>query len=133
MKCSILLTVFFGFVLFGQSNAHACEGYSNYTLEEIKEFRDMLGEADADPLDRLFALEQMVCSDRPNIRSYAIEQGLKTIQDPLVRNEVMFKAMMQKTRIDVELGSSRELSDEDKKFIKENAGVLSLIHISEPT
>lgn len=107
--------------------AYACEDYSSFELEEIKEFRDMLDNTDADPLDRLFAFEQMVCSDRPNIRSYAIKQGLNTIQDPLVRNEVMFKAMMQKTRIDVELSKGRELSDEDKKFIQDNAGVYSHI------
>ena len=109
----------------GAGAACACDKYSDYTIDEIKEFRAMLGKDDADPLDRLFAFEQMVCSDRPNIRSYAIKQGLNTIQDPLVRNEVMFRAMMQKTRIDVELGNSRELTDFDKKFLAEHGDMYS--------
>jgi hypothetical protein len=118
----IALTVI---VLSGTGAVAACEQYSNFTLDEIKEFRALLSKDDADPLDRLFAFEQMACSDRPNIRSYAIKQGLNTIQDPLVRNEVMFRAMMQKTRIDVEMGNSRELTKADKKFIADTGGVYS--------
>lgn len=118
----IALTVI---LLSGTGAVVACEQYSNFTIDEIKEFRAVLSKDDADPLDRLFAFEQMACSDRPNIRSYAIKQGLNTIQDPLVRNEVMFRAMMQKTRIDVEMGNSRELTKEDKQFIAETGGVYS--------
>lgn len=112
-------------LLAGVSVASACDKYADYTIDELKEFRAMLGKEDADSLDRLFAFEQMVCSDSPNIRSYAVKQGLNTIQDPLVRNEVMLRAMMQKTRIDVELGDNRELTDDDKKFIAEHGGLYS--------
>jgi len=117
-------------MLVSVSAAFACDKYADYTIDEIKEFRAMLGKEDADPLDRLFAFEQMVCSDRPNIRSYAIKQGLNTIQDPLVRNEVMFRAMMQKTRIDVELGNSRDLTDSDKQFVATNGGLYSKLVVS---
>lgn len=104
---------------------HACNGFSEYSITELKEFREMLSKPDADPLDRLFAFEQMACSDRPSIRSYALKVGLNTITDPLVRNEIMLKALMQKKRIDVELGSSKNQTDDDKKFIAEHAGVYS--------
>ena len=112
-------------LLAGVSVASACDKYADYTIDELKEFRAMLGKEDADSLDRLFAFEQMVCSDSPNIRSYAVKQGLNTIQDSLVRNEVMLRAMMQKTRIDVELGESRDNSDQDKAFIAANGGMYS--------
>ncbi len=127
MKVSKILLKLCVLFVTGSGAAIACDRYEDYTIDEIKEFRAMLGKEDADPLDRLFAFEQMVCSNRPNIRSYAIKQGLNTIQDPLVRNEVMFRSMMQKTRIDVELGTSRELTDEDKQFVAKYGGVYSKI------
>ncbi len=110
-----------------QSGVIACEKFNPLSSEEVKENRDMLGKLDADPLDRMFAFEQLACSDNPNLRHYAMKEGLKNSADPLVRNQVMLKAMMQKKRIDVELNSNKELTELDKKFISENAGVYSRI------
>jgi len=104
---------------------YACESYSEYSIAELKEFREMLSKPDADSLDRLFAFEQMACSDRPTIRNYALKEGLSTITDPLVRNEIMLKAIMQKKRIDVELGTSKNQTDDDKKFIAQHGGIYS--------
>jgi len=103
----------------------ACESYVEISLDEIKEYRDVLQKEGSDPLDRLFAFEQMACSDSPNIRHYAMKEGLDNIKDPLVRNEIMLKAMMQKTRIDVELASAKTLTAKDKDFIANNGGTYS--------
>lgn len=115
----------FCIVGFYSSASYACEEYSEFSIAELKELRDMLSMPDADPLDRLFAFEQMNCSDRPTIRSYALKEGLSTISDPLVRNEIMLKALMHKKRVDVELGSSKNQTKEDKKFIAQHGGVYS--------
>ena len=104
---------------------HACETRIQHSIEEIKELRDMLQKAEADPLDRLFAFEELACSERPTIRNYAIKEGLENLSDPLVRNEIMLRAMLQKTRMDVVLGNSRTLTSGDKKFINEHGGVYS--------
>ena len=112
-----------GLLLLQSGVTYSCETYEQYTIDEIKEFRDMLGKQDADPLDRLFAFEKMACADRPTVRSYAAKEGLKTIKDPLVRNEIMLRALMQKTRVDVELGTGNKLTVDDKKFIAEHGGI----------
>ena len=104
---------------------HACETRIQHSIEEIKELRDMLQKAEADPLDRLFAFEELACSERPTVRNYAIKEGLENLADPLVRNEIMLRAMLQKTRVDVVLGNSRTLTTDDKKFINEHGGVYS--------
>lgn len=123
-KLKVLL-LFVGLWALQPTVLKACESYLQISLDEIKEYRTVLHQADADPLDRLFAFEQMVCSDRPNIRHYALKEGLSNISDPLVRNEIMLKAMMQKTRIDVELAIAKTLTKNDKAFITENGGVFS--------
>lgn len=110
-----------------QGAALACDKYVNYPMEEIKEYRDMLLKPDADPLDKLHAFELLACSDRPNIRHYALKNGFDNIDEPLVRNEIMLKAMLQKTRIDVELGDNGELTEADKNFIAQHGGVFSNI------
>ncbi len=104
---------------------HACETRIQHSIEEIKELRAMLQKAEADPLDRLFAFEELACSERPTIRNYAIKEGLENLSDPLVRNEIMLRAMLQKTRVDIILGNSRTLTTEDKRFINQNGGVYS--------
>ncbi len=103
----------------------ACEEYSNLTTSEMKEYRDKLIEAGADPFDRLFAFESLVCSDNPTIRAYAVREGLKASSDSLVRNRIMFEALMQKTRIDVDLVPGRDATAADKDFAKGVAGTFS--------
>lgn len=126
MKRFIFLTHVCAAVLLATNvTAYACEGYNKLESAEVKEYRDKLIEKDADPLDRLFAFEQLVCASKPTIRSYAIREGLKAANDPLVRHEVMFQAMMQKTRLDVELAPKGDLKKEDKEFVTSVDGVFS--------
>lgn len=105
--------------------AFACDEYTDYTTDELKELRSVLNNDDADPFDRMEALERMACSDSPNIRHYAYKQGLENIQEPFLRNEVMLRALMEKTRIDVELGNSREMTKDDKAFVATHGGMYS--------
>ena len=114
----------------------ACEKFTRYSTEEAKEYRDMLNKADADSLDRLSAFQRLVCSDNPILRNYAIQQGLKNSKDPLVRNQVLLDAMMQKERIDIEMYSNDQLTKQDKEFIAKHAGIYSATVVyrsSQPT
>ncbi|MEZ5812319.1 MAG: hypothetical protein R3D45_12980 [Rhizobiaceae bacterium] len=110
---------------FSWQPADACEEYRSLSTAEMKEFRDKLVETDADPLDRMFAFEELNCSDNPTIRAYAVREGLKNATDPLVRHQIMFEALMQKTRIDVELSKAGKLKGGDKRFYDKNDGVYS--------
>ena len=76
----------------------------------------------------------MACSDSPNLRHYAFMQGLINIEEPFLRNEIMLKALMEKQRVDVELGASSEMTKGDKEFVKKHAGVYSkrVIFRSQP-
>lgn len=105
--------------------AVACESYDDYSTDELKELRGVLNNAEADPFDRMEALERMACSDSPNIRHYAFRQGLLNIEEPFLRNEIMLKALMEKKRVDVELGSSKEMTKDDKAFVTRHAEVYS--------
>ena len=106
--------------------AWACEEYRSLTNSELKEFRDKLVENGADPLDRLFAFEELACSDMPTIRSYAMREGLNSAKDPIVRHQILFETLMQKSRIDIELNKSKNLKDGDKRFYEKHSGVLSI-------
>ncbi len=104
--------------------ATACETFKTIAASEIKEYRDKLGEADADPIDRLFAYQELACSDQPVVRAYAIRIGLETARDPILRQQIAFDALMQMPRIDVQL-SSEGVQGEAKKFLSKNGLVLS--------
>ncbi|GAB4360065.1 MAG: hypothetical protein Kow0026_22140 [Oricola sp.] len=93
---------------FYSGRALACEKYKALDMIEMKEYRDKLVQPDADPLDQLFAFRELSCSDQPTIRAFAIREGLKSASDDLVRHEIMFEALMQMSRIDVELVTTKE-------------------------
>lgn len=115
----VLISVFFA------GTAMACDEFRSLENSELKEFRDKLIETDADPLDRLFAFEELSCSDRPTIRNYAVREGLKSAKDPIVRHQILFEALMQMTRIDVVLSKSKKLKGGDKQFFETHSGVYS--------
>jgi hypothetical protein len=105
----------------------ACEEYKNLSDQETKEYRDKLLDTSADSLDRLFAFQKLVCSSIPTIRAYAIREGLKSVSDPLVREQIMFDAMFQKNRVDIELFPNSDSSENDKGYSKEHSGLLSFV------
>ncbi|WP_148040260.1 hypothetical protein [Marichromatium sp. AB31] len=109
------------------NNAFSCEEYKSHPREKLQEYRSVLLNADADSFDRLFAFEQLVCSDNPNIRNYALKKGLENAKDELVRNQIMLEAMMLKSRIDIHLKKTKEITKEDKSFIDKHSGVYSSI------
>lgn len=102
---------------------NACEKFMSFSIGELKEYRSYLTAEEADPFDRLAAFEKLVCSDNPNIRNYAIKEGLNNATEPLVRNQVMLVAMLQKKRVDVTLKGSAELTEKDKEFIAKHDAV----------
>ena len=88
---------------FGGSAAWACEEFVDLQQQELKEYRDKLIEQEADPLDRMFAFQQLVCSSNPVMRAYAVREGLKTATDPIVRQQIMFDSIMLMTRLEIQL------------------------------
>jgi hypothetical protein len=105
--------------------AHACEEYSALADQETKEYRDKLLDIAADPLDRLFAFQKLVCGNNPVIRTYAVREGLKAVSDRLVREQIMFDAMLEKTRVDIELSPGSEASKQDKEFAQKTSNLIS--------
>lgn len=103
--------------------ALACEEFVDLAAQELKEYRDKLVEQEADPLDRMFAFQQLACSSSPVMRAYAVREGLRTATDPIVRQQIMFDSLMQKTRLDIELTADSKVTAGDKNFIKEQSGV----------
>jgi len=103
--------------------ASACEQYNSIPMEELKEYRDKLIEAGADPFDRLFAFEKLVCSDKPTIRSFAIEAGMKSASDDIIRHEILLQAILQRKQIVVELISTNANKNQ-KKYIDRMGGAL---------
>lgn len=104
--------------------ALACESFANLGADELKSYRDKLVEEAADPIDRLFAFQQLICSSSPAVRAYAVREGLRTSTDPLVRHQIMLDALMQKQRLDVEMAPGPDATKADKEFAKEHSGVL---------
>lgn len=105
------------------TNSMACEQYRTIANEELKEHRDILKNANSDPLDRLFAFHEMSCSDKPTIRAYAIREGISSAKDDLVRHEIMFEAIIQLTRLDIQMSSTGRVSKKAKEFITRNSSL----------
>ena len=114
-----LLLLFFSIAAKGGT----CEEFHSYATDELIEYRTVLTDEKADPFERLAAFERLICSDNPNIRNYAIKQGLNPNNDPLVRNQVLLGALMQKSRISVKLSETKDITEHDKKFIQQHAAV----------
>ncbi len=114
-------------VLMASAANAACEdGYEKLTLEQAKEYRDKLIEQGAVPLDRQFSFAKLVCSDNPQLRDYAVREGLKSTNDPLIRNQILLDALLQKTRLDIKLARpASSASKETKTFVEGAAGLLS--------
>lgn len=100
--------------------ALACEGdYEPIPMEDLKEYRAKLVEPEADPFDRLFAFERLACSDRPTIRTYAIEQGMKSSTDEIVRHEILLRSILQRDQFVIEListGADQEAKRELERY-----------------
>ncbi len=127
MRMKNILFTFLGLqALIYSQFAHTCEEYLYLETDELKEYRDALVAEGSDPLDRIFAFRKLSCSESPAIRSFAITEGLKNSADQIVRNEVMLHAMLQKARLEIELGLNDDLSATDRKFVKKNSGILSV-------
>jgi len=118
----VLAAGLLAFLGFGGA-ALACEEYVNIPAQELKEYRDKLIDQQADPLDRLFAFQQLVCSSNPVMRAYAVREGMRSASDPMVRQQILFDSMMQKTRLDIELAAGPDAPKGDKAFVKEVSGV----------
>lgn len=99
----------------------ACEDFVDLTVAEMKEYRDKLKEADADPFDRLFAFEQLSCSSDPTVRNIAIKLGLQNSKDSLVRNKIVLEATMQLKRLDIQLKKPQK----NNSLYENSGGVLS--------
>lgn len=124
MTLGKLCLVIAAIVLSAIAPATACEEYKPLSASELKEFRDKLAEKDADPIDRLFAYQELACSDQPVMRSYAIRAGLENAKDPILRQQIAFDALMAMPRIDIEL-SKDGADDRARQFIANKGSVIS--------
>jgi hypothetical protein len=108
----------------GVGAAQACDGYVSIATEDMKAYRDKLSEAGADPLDQLYAFQQLVCSDNPTIRAYAIRTGLTVGTDPLLRAQVLLDAMLAKHTIEIEVVAGKQSTADDKDWLKTFGGIV---------
>jgi len=97
--------------------ARACDGYQDISTDDLKAYRDKLGQADADPLDKFFAFQQLYCSSNPVIRAYAAKYGLQANSDPIVRQQIMLTLLLDMKHFTVQLTPSDQTSADDKAFI----------------
>uniref|UniRef100_UPI003BA97C54 hypothetical protein n=1 Tax=Stappia sp. TaxID=1870903 RepID=UPI003BA97C54 len=119
-----LLAGLAGLVLFAATPVLACETYKALSATELKEFRDKLAEQDADPIDRLFAYQELACSDQPVMRAYAIRAGMENARDPILRQQIAFDALMALPRVDIEL-SGENLGKNAKRYVGNEGNVVS--------
>lgn len=101
-----------------------CAEYKNFTAQQVKTFRDLLTAAEADPIDKFFAFEELYCSNSPPIRAYAAKTALATNSDPIVRQQIMLKMLLAKKRIIVEISPAADSTENDRKFIETNQGTM---------
>jgi len=131
MKKNILLPFLcIAIVIITNNFSLSCEKYQQYPVEELKNARKMLLDVNADPFDRSFAFDILSCSNDPALRHFAIKTGLENVNDSLIRSKILLKALVQKKRIDIELGSNSTLSERDKEFVERHGGVYSKLVVA---
>lgn len=127
MKFTSIVATLFLCWCSGTSVAIACESYESYSQEQSKQLRDILLDAEADELDRLYAFDALSCSDSPTLRHYATEKGLENFKKSLLRNRVMLRTVMEMKRVDIELVPNKKLTAADKGFVEKHAGLFSKV------
>jgi hypothetical protein len=115
------LSLAFLAAIMGTGIAAACEDFKSHTTDDMKEFRKVLSSEEADPFDRIFAFQELACSDQPVMRAYAIKAALENSSDELVRNQVLLAALLQKKRIDIEI-MNPDNNSQIKEFLSYNHG-----------
>lgn len=115
------------------NQAQACEQYEPIPLAELKEYRTKLLEPEADPFDRLFAFEQLSCSDKPTIRSFAIQEGMKSANNDIVRTEILLQAILQRRQIVIELISANPSKEVKKRIDRAGGAILETVRGKFPT
>lgn len=106
--------------------AAACETYQAHPADELKTLRDALQNPAMDPFDRLFAFQELVCSDQPVVRDFAIREGLNSARDGMVRNQILLDALMAKQQIDVEI---KPQDQNERKTAERMAGPIMTFNV----
>lgn len=119
-----LLTLAIPALLAMTTSGWACDEYKTMSQDELKQYRDVLSDANADPIDRFFAYQGLACSDQPVMRAYATRAGLASARDPILRQQIAFDALMALPRIDLELAPNGA-NEKVQRFLKENGTVFS--------
>lgn len=124
LRCASVMVALVGTVGFAEAAA-SCEEYQALSDADTREFSSKLLDPSADSLDRLFAFQKLVCSSNPVIRAYAVREGFNTVKDPLVREQILFDAMFDKSSIVIEFYKTDAFSKKDKEYISKNSGFIS--------
>ena len=83
-----------------------CARMNDFTRDETRQLMSLLVAPEADPLDQLFAFEDLMCSVSPVVRNMALKAGA-TSGSADVRSQILFRALSQQQIIRVELGEGR--------------------------
>ena len=96
--------------LFTASEAGAqaqCAQVQQFTRDETRELMSLMVAPEADPLEQLFAFEDLMCASNPVVRNMALKAGASSGSAD-VRSQILFRALTQQQIIRVELGDGRK-------------------------
>jgi hypothetical protein len=107
------------------SYSTACEKFNPIDQLSAQKLMDILGNADAKPIDQMFAFETLTCADQPVVRRFALEQGLNSKQS-LLKSQALAEILFQRESIRVEIMSKSNENQDNKAFLSVTDGNVTL-------
>lgn len=97
-------------------SAAACDEYVTVDRAQAADLMAVVRDAQADPLDQLFAFETLMCASQPGLRDLALRTGV-TSGNPSIQGQVVLRALLEKEVVAVELVEAEGLSKQHYEVI----------------
>ncbi|MFG1477473.1 hypothetical protein V5F53_02265 [Xanthobacter sp. V4C-4] len=93
---------------------------------QVKALLDQVKDPRVPELDRGFALETVICDDRPQVREQAMKEALAAADSPMLRSIILAQILYQAKTLRLELQETPQLAERARQYVRENQGVLAL-------
>lgn len=99
--------------------AFSCEKYIDIPDDQVREIDKQVREAKPLDLDAVLNYGKLICADRAAIRDHARRIGLESSNET-IRAQALLAALLEKETITLETYLHKEMSDEQREFVKNN-------------
>ncbi|OWU73490.1 hypothetical protein [Marinibacterium profundimaris] len=92
--------------------------------DEARQMMSVMMAPEADPLEQLFAFEDLMCADEPVLRNMALRTGASSPSAD-VRGQILMRSLFEKVVLQIELGEGEPVDPKYRRNLRE-PGVMTL-------